>query len=139
MGKRRRINIEVYAVRDIEKDEECTISYGNERSNDELLRKYGFCVPNNPNDFIDSLCRTNLKVHQKNVLELLENNEEKRDEFVFNYNRSEVLDAIAEQKAALDEVANEENDTSGTKQMGEAIRVAQKRSIRNARGNRARV
>ena len=46
-------SIEVYAIRDIENDEECTISYGNHRSNDELLRKYGFCVPNNRNDSID--------------------------------------------------------------------------------------
>ena len=127
-GKTSTTNIEVYAVRDIEKDEECTISYGNERSNDELLRKYGFCVPNNPNDFIDLRLRgTNLKVHQKNVLELLENNEEKRDEFVSNYNRSEVLDAIAEQKAALDEVANEENALLlGQSKWAEAIRLLRK-------------
>ena len=85
-------------------------------------------MPNNPNDFIDLRLRgTNLKVHQKNILELLENNEEKRDEFVSNYSRSEVLDAIAEQKAALDEVANEENALLlGQSKWAEAIRLLRK-------------
>ena len=107
-------SIEVYAIRDIENDEECTISYGNHRSNDELLRKYGFCVPNNRNDSIDVRLRasnTFLKVDRKTVDELfLEENRsgQKLDDFVSKYNRNEVLDSLAEQKATLDEVAERE-------------------------------
>ena len=63
----------------------------------------------------------------KRTSRTLENNEEKRDEFVSNYNRSEVLDAIAEQKAALDEVANEENALLlGQSKWAEAIRLLRK-------------
>ena len=107
-------SIEVYAIRDIENDEECTISYGNHRSNDELLRKYGFCVPNNRNDSIDVRLRasnTFLKVDRNTVDELfLEENRsgQKLDDFVSKYNRNEVLDSLAEQKATLDEVAERE-------------------------------
>ena len=107
-------SIEVYAIRDIENGEECTISYGNHRSNDELLRKYGFCVPNNRNDSIDVRLRasnTFLKVDRKTVDELfLEENRsgQKLDDFVSKYNRNEVLDSLAEQKATLDEVAERE-------------------------------
>lgn len=107
-------SIEVYAIRDIENDKECTISYGNHRSNDELLRKYGFCVPNNRNDSIDVRLRasnTFLKVDRKTVDELfLEENRsgQNQDDFVSKYNRNEVLDSIAEQKATLDEVAERE-------------------------------
>ena len=107
-------SIEVYAIRDIENDKECTISYGNHRSNDELLRKYGFCVPNNRNDSIDVRLRasnTFLKVDRKTVDELfLEESRsgQNQDDFVSKYNRNEVLDSIAEQKATLDEVAERE-------------------------------
>ena len=120
--------VEVHAIRDIKNGEECTISYGNQRSNDELLRKYGFCVPNNPNDFIQvrlQASNTFLKVDRKTIDEIC-NDGQKQEEFVSKYDaRDEVLDAVAEQKAALDEVAEREpalKRESGKKWL-EAIRT----------------
>ena len=120
--------VEVHAIRDIKNGEECTISYGNQRSNDELLRKYGFCVPNNPNDFIQVRLQASnafLKVDRKTIDEIC-NDGQKQEEFVSKYDaRDDVLDAVAEQKAALDEVAEREpalKRESGKKWL-EAIRT----------------
>ena len=71
-------------------------------------------MPNNRNDSIDVRLRasnTFLKVDRKTVDELfLEENRsgQNQDDFVSKYNRNEVLDSIAEQKATLDEVAERE-------------------------------
>ena len=120
--------VEVHAIRDIKNGEECTISYGNQRSNDELLRKYGFCVPNNPNDFIQVRLQASnsfLKVDRKTIDEIC-NDGQKQEEFVSKYDaRDDVLDAVAEQKAELDEVAEREpalKSESGKKWL-EAIRI----------------
>ena len=94
-------SIEVYAIRDIENDEECTISYGNHRSNDELLRKYGFCVPNNRNDSIDVRLRasnTFLKVDRKTVDKLFleeDRRGQKPDDFDAENKRKERIKRIA--------------------------------------------
>ena len=122
--------VEVHATRDIKNGEECTISYGNQRSNDELLRKYGFCVPNNPNDFIQvrlQASNTFLKVDRKTIDEICNDaGGQKQEEFVSKYDaRDEVLEAVAEQKAELDEVAEREpalKRESGKKWL-EAIRT----------------
>jgi len=122
--------VEVHAIRDIKNGEECTISYGNQRSNDELLRKYGFCVPNNPNDFIQVRLQASnsfLKVDRKTIDEICNDaGGQKQEEFVSKYDaRDEVLDAVAEQKAELDEVAEREpalKRESGKKWL-EAIRI----------------
>ena len=71
-------------------------------------------MPSNRNDSIDVRLRasnTFLKVDRNTVDELfLEENRsgQKQDDFVSKYNRNEVLDSIAEQKATLDEVAERE-------------------------------
>lgn len=79
------VEVVAVATRDIlNQNEEITISYGNELSNDEFLRKYGFCVENNENDYIDLLSPTGkvslskktdfadfTKEHIKRVLEKL--------------------------------------------------------------------
>ena len=120
--------VEVHAIRDIKNGEECTISYGNQRSNDELLRKYGFCVPNNPNDFIQVRLQASnafLKVDRKTIDEIC-NDGQKQEEFVSKYDaRDDVLDAVAEQKAALDEVAEREPalKRESSKKWLEAIRT----------------
>lgn len=39
-------------MQDIAPGQECTISYGNDKDNFELMRDYGFVVPGNPNDLL---------------------------------------------------------------------------------------
>ena len=69
-------------------------------------------MPNNRNDSSTFVCSIEyvLKVDERRSTELfLEENRsgQNQDDFVSKYNRNEVLDSIAEQKATLDEVAEE--------------------------------
>ena len=44
--------MELYAHDKLEAGREFFISYGSEKPNVELMRDYGFCVPNNPEDVV---------------------------------------------------------------------------------------
>ena len=45
-------HLELYAHDKLEAGREFFISYGSEKANVELMRDYGFCIPNNPEDVV---------------------------------------------------------------------------------------
>lgn len=48
-----RSHLELYTQWAIDAGTEFTISYGSDKSNFELMRDYGFCLPDNPADMVN--------------------------------------------------------------------------------------